>query len=124
MSNELVSMIIRELPMAGDGGLSYHEMSKVLVAKYKIKGLASPHVRYHMETLRKKGLVMKEGSKYYLESPIVSVDGIILFANPPAVINCPYFDTCDTDGECFKVGCKFFEELPEVFQKYYKKALE
>jgi hypothetical protein len=117
-------MIIRELPMEDEGGLSYHQMSKVLTTKYKIKGLASSHVRYHMETLRKKGLVMKEGSKYYLESPIVSVDGIILFANPPAVINCPYFDTCDTDGNCFRVGCKFFEDLPEVFQTYYRKVLE
>ena len=118
----MLSIIIKEIDE--HGALSYWEIYKILKNKYKINCDKS-NIRYHLEKLRRNGFIGKKGSKYHLKAPTICIDGTVLFTNPPAVVNCPYFKSdgcknCSFGEEC----CKLFKALPEELQNFYRKILK
>jgi len=116
----MLSIIIKEIDEHGE--LSYWQIYKILKEKYKIKCDKS-NIRYHLEKLKKQGFIGKRGSKYFLKAPTICIDGVVLFTNPPAVVNCPYFNECKKCGFGAN-GCILFNSLPTEFQKYYLKLIK
>jgi len=119
--SKLVAQIIRELYECAEDeegrGLSYWNLYKIIKAKYG--GDVEPsHVKYHLDQLVKNGLLKKKGPRYILESPVIGIDGMVLFVNPPVVVNCPFYDQCKSRN-CAGDGCKLFELMPEGIREFY-----
>jgi len=81
------------------------------------------NIYYHLKKLHEKDLIDKDGSKFKLKGPVASCDGVLLFSNPPTVMNCPYYEKCRIE-ECLGDGCKLYEESPEEFRMYIKALID
>lgn len=88
----LLSLIIKELSEAPEG-LSYYDVFKLIRIKYGIE-IEQSSIRYHLEKLRKQNLLDKKNHKYFLPSPVIGYNGVLLFTEPPAIVNCPYYSRC------------------------------
>jgi len=108
------SVIIKKLG-EHEEGLSSWELWKELGGKSSEFTRESIH--YHLKKLHEKELIDKDGSKFRLKGPVAACDGVLLFSNPPTVMNCPYYEGCRIDG-CLGDGCKLYEESPEEFRVY------
>jgi len=106
---------------SSDEGLSYYAVWKALSNEFGLD-VEKGTVYYHLEKLRKNGLLEKEKARYVMKGPVAAYDGIVLFSNPPAVVNCPYRDGCEEEG-CLSKECDFYEEADEDFKRYLDRVL-
>lgn len=111
----MLELIIKELSESEEG-LSYWEVYKHLGKKYNMR-LHKTGARYHLEQLRKRGLLDKNGTKYKLKGAVVAYNGVLLFSNPPALVNCPWYSLCKTK-DCLGDGCQFYKKSGSEFRKY------
>ena len=119
----MLEILIKELSDNPDG-LSYWSLYKECRDKYSII-LEPSVVRYHLEKLHKNGFLSKRGSKYILPAPVVAINGSILFTKPPAIVNCPYYKTCNRKkSACLKDNCKFLNDFSDEFKDYLKKIFD
>jgi len=112
----MIEQIIQELADHKDG-LSYWEVWKEINRKYKAN-VDKSAVRYHLNKLHSNGLIDKVGPKYRLKGVVVGCDGVLLFTTPPAIVNCPYYNTCRTKGCLKNDGCKLLEKLGPEFLEF------
>lgn len=78
-----------------------------------------------MEKLYKNGFILKKGSKYILSAPVIAINGAILFTKPPAMVNCPYYNSCNRNiSVCLGEGCKFYNEFSDDFKNYIARQIK
>lgn len=117
----MLELIIKELSESGEG-LSYWEVYNRLKEKHKMR-LHKTGAKYHLEQLRRKGLLKKIGTKYKLKGAVVAHNGVLLFSNPPSLVNCPFYISCRTN-DCLGDGCQFYQESEPEFRKYLDALLK
>ena len=113
----MLEIIIKELSEHSEG-MSYWSLYKICKNKYSVN-VEQSAVRYHMEKLHKNGFLEKKGSKYILPAPVIAINGAILFTNPPAMINCPYYNSCNRNVSiCLGENCKFYNAFSDELKGY------
>ena len=95
--------------------------------------ISEPLAKYHLTQLYDAGLIVKKikniGKRkiavYKTSSKNVICWNNVCFLNicgRPAILSCPYYDTCETKSEPLSEKCKLSKEVPEKILKLFRRV--